>query len=364
MKIIFLFCTLLCIPLVAFSQKAENVLAKQEGNSVVITYEITQAKANQRFNAKLLISDNAGRSYSYPFDFADLSGDVGVVQAGKKQIIWTPQKVEGDKFKFKVQISITEDNEIVPTPEEKKPPLATTSFTETVNGVSFQMIYVEGGTFTIGSENGDAYEKPLTQITLPGYYLAETEVTQKLWRAVMGSNPPSLYNTGCDECPVERVSWDDIVNDFLPKLEKLTGKKYRLPSEAAWEYAARGGKQSKGYQYAGSNTLDEVAWYDKNYQQSKHGSKGTTHPVKTKKPNELGLYDMSGNVWEWCADDGHGSYSGIPTNGSPWIDSPRGSHRVLRGGSWGGIAPYCRVAYRSNDYPAYRDSFNGFRLSF
>jgi formylglycine-generating enzyme required for sulfatase activity len=154
---------------------------------------------------------------------------------------------------------------------------------------------------------------------------------------------------------VERVSWNDI-QEFLSKLNAKTGKTYRLPTEAEWEYAARGGSQSRGYKYAGSNSLDEVAWYTDN-----SGSK--THPVGQKKANELGLYDMSGNVWEWCADDWHGSYSGAPSTGRAWIDSPRASSRVFRGGGWDGGARYCRVSYRGNYTPSFRGSALGFRLA-
>jgi formylglycine-generating enzyme required for sulfatase activity len=144
----------------------------------------------------------------------------------------------------------------------------------------------------------------------------------------------------------------------------MTGKKYRLPSEAQWEYAARGGRQSKGYQYAGSNNIDEVAWYKGNYKQSKHGKEGTTHPVKTKKANELGLYDMSGNVWEWCADDWHGNYKGIPTDGSAWLESPKTSESVIRGGGYFGIAGYCRALNRRSYAAGFGHNALGLRLGF
>ena len=189
-----------------------------------------------------------------------------------------------------------------------------------VNGVSFTMIAVEGGTFIMGatSEQGsDAYdnEKPVHNVKLNSYYIGETEVTQKLWKAVMGKNP-SKYKG--DKRPVEQISWNDC-QEFIKKLNQLTGKNFRLPTEAEWEYAARGGNKSKGY-----NTIGNVAWYTSN-------SSSQTHDVKTKQANELGIYDMRGNVWEWC-QDWYGSY-----NGSLQINPTgptSGSTRVCRGGSW------------------------------
>ena len=159
--------------------------------------------------------------------------------------------------------------------------------------------------------------------------------------------------------PIYEVSYDDIVNIFLPRLNKITGKQFRLPTEAEWEYAARGGNRSQGYKYSGSNNIDDVAWYWAN-------SSNTTHPVGTKAPNELGLYDMSGNVWEWCSDwysDWYGSsyYSSSPST-NPTGPST-GSDRVGRGGSWGSSAGYCRVSIRGSDDPGYRYSSIGFRLA-
>ncbi|MBQ8608093.1 MAG: SUMF1/EgtB/PvdO family nonheme iron enzyme, partial [Bacteroidaceae bacterium] len=173
--------------------------------------------------------------------------------------------------------------------------------TFTVNGVSFTMVRVEGGTFRMGatSEQVNPYndEKPVHSVTLSSYSIGQTEVTQALWKAVMGSNPSRFRG---DNLPVERVSWNDC-RTFIRKLNALTGRTFRLPTEAEWEFAARGGNQSQGYQYSGSNNLGSVAWYDSN-------SGDKTHPVATKSANELGLYDMSGNVWEWC-QDWYGSYS-------------------------------------------------------
>ena len=224
----------------------------------------------------------------------------------------------------------------------------------TVNGVSFKMIYVKGGTFTMGATSeqtgADSDEKPRHSVTLSDYYIGETEVTQELWSAVMGSNPS--YFTGDMQRPVECVSWNDC-QTFISKLNELTGETFRLPTEAQWEYAARGGNKSEGYIYSGSNTIDDVAWYHDN-------SSHTTHPVKTKASNELGIYDMSGNVWEWCSD-WYGSYSSAAQTDPAGPST--GSNRVYRGGSWNFGATYCRVAKR--DFSgAGSGEFLGLRLAY
>ena len=218
-----------------------------------------------------------------------------------------------------------------------------------VNGVEFKMIPVAGGSFMMGDNNGESNEKPVHQVTLSDFYIGQTEVTQELWEAVMGANPS--YWKG-PKLPVEKVSWSDC-QTFITKLNTLTGQKFRLPTEAEWEYAARGGNQSKGYTYSGSDNIDDVAWYSSN-----SGSK--THDVATKAPNELGIYDMSGNVWEWCQDL-YGSYSsGSQTN--PQGPSS-GSYRVCRGGGWYGNATNCRCANRSSRSPSNTGDNLGFRLA-
>ncbi|MBO4870618.1 MAG: SUMF1/EgtB/PvdO family nonheme iron enzyme [Muribaculaceae bacterium] len=239
----------------------------------------------------------------------------------------------------------------------------------TVNGVSFNMVAVEGGTFTMGAtaEQGgeaDVTESPVHQVTVSNFRIADTEVTQALWQAVMGSNPSYFtsknnYTTNLQR-PVENVSWDDC-QTFISKLNKLTGRKFRLPTEAEWEYAARGGNKSKGYKYAGSNNIGDVAWYFESIPSQTIGKNGYgTQAVGKKAPNELGLYDMSGNVWEWC-QDWYGSYrSSAQVNPS---GPSSGSVRVNRGGSWFYYAWYCRVTNRHSYSPSTRYYNLGLRLA-
>lgn len=251
--------------------------------------------------------------------------------------------------------------------------------------VSFKMIYVQGGTFKMGAQRTNSVgenfdydaeddEKPIHSVTLSDYYLGEYEVTQGLWEVVMGysgrlddgfymrpftdawlgDNPSSSYGKGANY-PAYYVSYEDIVNHFIPRLNKLTGMKFRLPTEAEWEYAARGGKNQDYYLYSGSDELADVACYTAN-------SSSFTHIVGTKKPNSLGIYDMSGNVWEWCSD-WYGSYSASSqTNPTGSIS---GASRVLRGGCWCYGAQNCRVANRNFNSPGARSYNNyGFRLAF
>ena len=245
------------------------------------------------------------------------------------------------------------------------------------------MVYVEGGTFLMGAQTSssssanydcDAYsdESPVHSVTLSSYYIGKYEVTQQLWEYVMNytgaaadgtilsavasdpwlgdSNPSSTFGKG-DYYPAYYVSYEDIVNHFIPRLNKITGKTFRLPTEAEWEYAARGGNKSKGYKYSGSNTIGDVAWY--------YANSSSTHQVGTKQANELGIYDMSGNVWEWCSD-WYGSYSSSAQTDPTGPTS--GSNRVLRGGRWCDDARDCRVSFRLSRTPSARYYFSGFRL--
>ena len=218
--------------------------------------------------------------------------------------------------------------------------------------VSFKMIRVEAGTFVMGDINSSSDEKPIHSVTLTNdYYIGETEVTQELWTAVMGDNPSYLKG---EKNPVEKVSWNDC-QVFIKKLNALTGKNFRLPTEAEWEYAARGGNKSKNYTYAGSNNIKDVAWYFWN-------TNDKTHPVAQKLPNELDIYDMSGNVWEWCADwYGKDYYSNSPATNPTGPSS--GSDRVRRGGGWDRYAGGCRSANRDDNTPSSRSNHLGLRLA-
>jgi formylglycine-generating enzyme required for sulfatase activity len=246
------------------------------------------------------------------------------------------------------------------------------------------MVLVEGGTFLMGSNNGDSDEEPVHSVTVQSFYLGKYEVTQKEWVEIMGTTIGQQWtmagNSGTpargagDNYPVYCVSWQEAVEycnkrsvkeglvpayrgsgDTITCDFKATG--YRLPTEAEWEYAAKGGnKDSMVFEYAGGNSPGAVAWYDGN-------SGGQTHPVGTKQPNSLGLYDMSGNVWEWCWD-WYGSYSGGSQSDPAGPSGPAspGSYRVNRGGSWSDTAAYVRSAYRGAYTPSYRSNYLGFRL--
>ena len=232
--------------------------------------------------------------------------------------------------------------------------------TQTIQNHSFLMLPVQGGRFLMGSPDDDTeaydWEKPQHPVTVSDFLIGQYPVTQALWKAVMKGENPSNFQG--DTLPVEQVSWDDITQQFLPKLRNITGLQYRLPTEAEWEYAARGGKyHDEGYKYAGSDRLKDVGWFTEN-------SDGGTKPVGQKSANQLGIYDMSGNVYEWCEDDWHGNYDQAPNDGRAWIDSPvRGTGRVARGGGWLNVALRCRPAYRSRWRPGSRGNGLGFRLA-
>ena len=225
-----------------------------------------------------------------------------------------------------------------------------------------EMVLVEGGTFTMGCTDGEceSNEFPTRKVTLSSFKMAKYPVTQKQWIVIMGrtiteqaalAGQANLYGAG-DNYPIHYVSWSDA-QEFIQKLNASTGKNYRLPTEAEWEYAARGGEESKGYKYSGGNDIDTIAWY--------YNNSGQTKSVGTKAPNELGIYDMSGNVYEWCSDWYGPDYQTNSPQNNP-IGPATGSNRVLRGGSWSAGASACRVSYRISNTPNFRKNDYGFRL--
>ena len=343
----------------SFGQTVSNVDAYQEGKNIIITYDTDKDGTV----GDVYCSTDGGRTWSNPL--RRVTGDVNKqVPAGNHRIVWDVlserEKLAGANICFKVEAN---------------------SGRFMVNGVSFEMVRVDGGTFRMGatSEQEDkamdnekpvhsvtlsSYymgataeqedkamdnEKPVHSVTLSSYYIGKTEVTQALWQAVMGSNPSNFKGS---DLPVECVNWNDC-QEFIQKLNSLTGRNFRLPTEAEWEFACRGGNNSRGYKYSGSNYIYNVAWYWDNTGQK-------THPVGTKAPNELGIYDMSGNVWEWCSDwyADYTSYSQTNPTGPQ-----SGSFRVARGGCWCRYARYCRSSFRYDCYPTGRDYYLGLRLA-
>ena len=223
--------------------------------------------------------------------------------------------------------------------------------------VSIEMVFVEGDTFMMGSpdHDKDAYdqEKPQHAVQVPSFYMGKYQVTQALWKAIMGNNPS--YFKG-DLRPVERVSWNDT-KEFLTKINHQMGQSFRLPTEAEWEFAAKGGIKSEGYLYSGSDKLRQVGWYREN-------SGRETHVVGELMANELGIYDMSGNVWEWCEDDWYDHYRKAPNDGSARVGRLwRGAYRVIRGGSYFSYAVRCRATNRDRFTPGNRNDSLGFRLA-
>ena len=242
------------------------------------------------------------------------------------------------------------------SPSPTRPQTDSVLKTESVYGI--EMVNIPSGTFQMGCGPKDGEcsdnEKPRHAVTVPAFAMAKTEITQGQWKAVMGSAPPDLYFKNCGEdCPVERVSWDDV-QAFIKTLNQQTGGHYRLPSEAEWEYACRAGQDTL---YCGGNDLDAVAWYGEN-------SGKTTQPVRGKQPNHFGLYDMSGNVWEWVQDCYHDNYQGAPGGGSAWDGGTNCAvgRRVLRGGAFYNSQFGVRCAYRYNRAPVNRYNSHGFRI--
>ena len=222
------------------------------------------------------------------------------------------------------------------------------------NEVQSNMIAVETGSFEMGDKNagGDEDAKPPHRVILDDFMMSKYDVTQGLWKAVMGNNPSG--STKCDSCPVEKVSWNDA-QKFISKLNSITGQRYRLPFEAEWEYAAKGGSRSKGSTFSGGNEIDSVGWNDSN-------SEKKTHPIGQKKANELCLYDMTGNVLQWCSDWYDYNYYNTSPEQNPHGPG-RGKTKVLRGGGWNIYTAYCGVTVRADLIPDSCYYNVGFRLA-
>lgn len=234
-------------------------------------------------------------------------------------------------------------------PQEKPPGPSSATRPQSTAGIAIEMVRIPGGTFMMGSDSGESAEEPVHQVTVDGFYMGKYEVTQGQWKAVMGGAKPSYFKG--DDLPVENVSWNDI-KEFIQELNQKTDQRYRLPTEAEWEYACRAGTTDDRY-----GEVDEIAWYDKN-------SDEETHPVGEKEANAWDLYDMLGNVWEWCADwyyEDYYYYKNGPTRNPEGPD--RGSDRVYRGGSWSNGARYVRAAYRDYRWPSFVGAGLGFRLA-
>lgn len=292
-----------------------------------------------------------------------------IILDGKPLDVTTPTMIEHVMIgSHKVNIMLDKYNREIVDINVNKDEIATVDVklsdvkverTFTVGGVMFKMKLVEAGTFQMGGTEYD-WEQPIHSVTITkNYYIGETEVTQALWKAVTGNSPTTdgsawttTYGLG-DNYPAYYINYEDV-QSFITKLNSMTGETFRMPTEAEWEFAARGGNKSKGYTYSGSNTIGDVAWYTSN--------SSKTNIVKTKAANELGIYDMSGNVWEWCSDWYSSSYYSSSPQNDP-TGPTTGTGLVLRGGGWVNLASFCRCAYRSNNAPSNR-SFNfGFRLA-
>jgi formylglycine-generating enzyme required for sulfatase activity len=217
-----------------------------------------------------------------------------------------------------------------------------------------EMVVIPAGSFEMGSDKGEDNEKPVRRVAIgKAFALGKTEVTQGQWKALMGDNPSKYINCG-DDCPVETVNWDDA-QAYIRKLSEKTGKQYRLPSEAEWEYACRAGGT---HTYCGDDNPDSISWYGGLAKPAGNSGK-STNPVATKQPNAFGLYDMSGNVWEWVEDSYYENYNGAPVDGSAWVNKDSAKH-VPRGGSWSYLQP---AAKRGGSKTKFRFGTIGFRLA-
>lgn len=320
----------------AYSAEVKHEAVRQEGNRVLITYDLEGSEGEADVSLQITIE---GKPYSEKE--LHLEGDIGKVKIGPgRRIAWNVLQDFPRGLAKGVSIELQAGGQAL------KGPLT-----------GMEMVFVKGGCYRMGDTSGifgDGYqdEKPVHEVCIDDFYLGKFEVTQGQWRTIMGNNPSHFKDCG-DECPVEMVSYDDI-QGFIARLNRGSGKGCRLPTEAEWEYAARsGGKDEKWAGTSSQSELGDIAWYSAN-----SGSK--THPVGQKRPNGLGLYDMSGNVWEWVADWYQSDYYKNSPRSNP--TGPSSASRVRRGGSWGNGPRVVRSAYRGNSAPALRGG-GGFRCA-
>ena len=335
--------TVLCFLALAGTVKTQdvsNIRLQLNDELLVVTYDLAAIAEIEAY-----ISLDSGVTWLGPLKH--VTGAIGksVTPEKDKIFVWNAQQEVG-------YVDVYAQLKIVSTVTFSDTYSTERNLAFTVKNVTFEMVYVEGGTFTMGcnsEEDSDCEndEKPLHEVTLPDFYIGKLEVNQSLWNAIMSQNPSDFKG---DDLPVENVTWDDCLA-FIKRLNKITKKNFRLPTEAEWEYAAHGGTRSKSYMYSGSNDLDEVAW---------HWNR-RTHEVGSKEPNELGIYDMTGNVWEWCSDwYDKNYYSNSPLESPKGISN--GLYRVFRGGGWNAEDPYCRIVNRNGRNPDVSSNYVGFRI--
>ena len=334
---------------ISFSTSTKNVTEHQIASNQIVKFSGKVVDINGQPVIGAVVEETGTKNISV----TDIDGNF-IIKAKSSSITVTVTFLGCVPKQVKLTEGTKEEITLIEESYKNQPSLSASTVTIPVkDGVSIEMIKVEAGTFMMGAtpemEIPDDDEKPVHQVTLTNdYYIGKYEVTQALWQTVMESNPSSFKG---NNLPVEQVSWNDC-QEFIGKLNSITGRKFRLPTEAEWEYAARGGKKSRGYQYSGSSNISDVAWYNGN-----SGSK--THLVGTKQANELGLYDMCGNVLEW-GQNWYGSYvSSSQTNPTGAVS---GSYRVIRGGSWYSSARFCRSSCRDSGTPGIRNSRLGLRL--
>lgn len=302
--------------------------------------------------------------------------DVSIGKFVRSENVYTPADLQAMPDAYAKLLSKLLGESITPTdfvePEDVQTPMSTTNtqpfdgYIENVGGLNIKMIRVEGGTFTMGAtpeqgDNFDSDERPIHDVALSEFYISECEITQAQWKAIMGtsiqkqrdevSQYANLYGDG-NTYPMYYVSYYEAL-EFCEKLSKITGREYTLPTEAQWEYAARGGKYHSKYKFSGYNQIGLVGWYKSN-------SNATSHPVGRLRANKLGIRDMTGNVWEWCLDFYY-KYT-LDFQKDPVGSSSSSSRAIIRGGSYGKSADECRISYRMNAEPTKRDQYIGFRI--